>query len=639
MIRAEVDRTCVIFFSVVIQRHGHHPMISRIPGVHEPAGSVSMLIPSKSCASAKRILSKRAIPGLVLGAVSLTAQTFSGCVTSLHIVSQARHSNETLLKFRTSLEIELARLILWGQNSGLSRGALHESLVPIEPLLLDILTKIFSGIENTEKLKSTYGITFAEDSELGTSHTDSTLLPTAVKDTILAVPNLLEAIDRQKRITQNLKTKMHLHRKIKWAVWDENKASNFVDCIKRYVDGLNQLLTESQKQSLDAENTAMRIAILGANWSKPLQMLQTLEMATVGRYESLALPARLARLRLEMEMEAVAPLSVQPTALPAHPLAINFDSISTIDDGRSYAKLHEKQILIEWRTLRTSEACGEEGLRRTRQAAKLAGIFKELTGQPKNYLTLDCVGYIDQKDHIPARLGIAFTVPSLPQIPHDHSSSSLTLHDYLTERDFEYFQPDLGSRFRLAYELALGFLQFHQLGWMHKNIRSHNVIFLPETPTASIQSPRIVGFGYSRPAEGGISDRPVLNEEINIYCHPDYQNDSAVSFRLQYDLFAIGLLLFEIGKWRPLSNYFRRLKARDRCVKPSNFVARLLESEAEDLEFRLGKKFTSAILFCLQTTKSELGDMDLKIEYFKNVIDTLPKWNHIRSLKHLLSLA
>ena len=64
-------------------------------------------------------------------------------------------------------------------------------------------------------------------------------------------------------ISSKLKSRTSLYKKTKWAVWDGEKALRFVDAIKGYVDGLNKLLTESQKAALDAETNALRIAILG----------------------------------------------------------------------------------------------------------------------------------------------------------------------------------------------------------------------------------------------------------------------------------------------------------------------------------------------------------------------------------------
>jgi hypothetical protein len=76
------------------------------------------------------------------------------------------------------------------------------------------------------------------------------------------------------------------------------------------------------------------------------------------------------------------------------------------------------------------------------------------------------VGYLDQRDYLPARLGIVFAMPSTLESEKPFCS----LYDYISSRGFKAFQPDLGARFELACQLVRGFLQFHQLGWLHKNL-------------------------------------------------------------------------------------------------------------------------------------------------------------------------
>jgi hypothetical protein len=112
----------------------------------------------------------------------------------------------------------------------------------------------------------------------------------------------------------------------------------------------------------------MRIAILGTNWSQPLKMLRILEIAINGRYESIALPAHLARVKLELEMEALAPELIESSALAPPPppaMPIDYDQLIALDNHRSYATVDGSSIFIEWRILTESEAVGEHARART----------------------------------------------------------------------------------------------------------------------------------------------------------------------------------------------------------------------------------------------------------------------------------
>ncbi|KAF8247111.1 hypothetical protein K440DRAFT_629819 [Wilcoxina mikolae CBS 423.85] len=563
------------------------------------------------------------VAGLALSAVSVAAQTFNGCITGLRTISKARSSHVTLLSFRTQLDLEIARLLIWGRNSGLARDELHESLQPIQPLLLDILGNIASSIESTDKLKSAYGIELLEEDASEAGRTPSPR-PAGTVESLDLLPNsgLAPELQRQQSIASGLRKKTHWYRRVKWAAWDEAKATHFIDAISGYVTSLNRLLTESQQTAYEEEFTALKIAILGTNWAQRGSMLGALHSATVSRYESISMPARLARLRLEFEMEEIAPSPPAVGGLPALSLPISHDGLHTLDPSRSCTRFGNSRVVIEWKTPGSMESTGEPGRRLMEQAVKLATLFQALHSQPGVYRVLECVGYVDHRHNIPPRYGLAFALP-----PTCSSQTPFhTLHEYLSSREHEDFQPSLGSRFELARQLAKAFLQFHQLGWLHKGICSHNIIFFPRDGLDSIESPYILGFDYSRPnSQAGISDKPNSDPKFDLYRHPDCQGEPPASFQLRFDIFSIGLLLFEIAKWRPLSNYRARMGGAR--ITPSAFVDGIIDDVNADLEFRMGVHFKEAVLICLQGSFGIDGedplDKRLKLAFFEKVVKQL----------------
>jgi len=127
--------------------------------------------------------------------------------------------------------------------------------------------------------------------------------------------------------------------------------------------------------------------------------------------------------------------------------------------------------------------------------------------------------------------------------------------------------------------------------------------------------------------ETGISDPVRGDDELTLYRHPKYTEASGNGFKLQYDLFSIGLLLFEIAKWRPLKYYFTRLQRHDRTMTPSSFIAALVEKEKDELEFRVGTHYATAALTCINGTFEVEGDdpnnTRLKLAYFEKVVKNL----------------
>ncbi|KAM7210797.1 prion-inhibition and propagation domain containing protein [Rhypophila decipiens] len=570
-------------------------------------------------------------------AIGLTVTTFTLCVQALQLLGQARKSANDMLGFGIAIDMEISRLIIWGQNSGISNGKLDPSLEPVRSLIDRVLGALLATLRDAQALASKYGIQGTIDAEIPSAAESSQNDLDKVDILALPLQVVRSALAKHRDMCLKLKKQSTVAHVTTWTIKDAKKARSLIKAVKSFVDGLDQLLTESQRASLDAEATAVKIAILGtSNWKQPAKALAAIENATSGLHESIALPARLSRLRLEWEMETAAPTVVASPAALAKPLSLPQTQIRPLDFSRSVATFDGRELIIEWHHLLPGEESGEAGQARARQAARLAQLFQELRGHEKEYAILECVGFVDNRYNLPPRLGIAFAMPSItPSPPH-------SLHDYLSSKEFETFLPPLGERFELARKIAGGFLQFFQLGWHHKCIRSHFIGFFPSTAAGnpSIHRPYIMGFAYSRPHEHGISDQERhRTPELELYTHPEYQYvQEPGRHRLLYDMYSIGMLLFEIGMWRPLRVYFSRMKREDESLTTVSFGAKLLERESANLEFRMGRHFKDAVAQCLtgglgmeisasasplSTVGENLGNQGLKLAYFERVVKAL----------------
>ncbi|KAK0716012.1 prion-inhibition and propagation-domain-containing protein [Lasiosphaeris hirsuta] len=561
-------------------------------------------------------------------AIGLTVTTFTLCVEGLQAIRRARRSPGTMLNFDIGIDIETARLLLWGHNSGVAAGLLDPSLEPVRPLIDRILGTLLSGLRDAQGLKSKYGIRISDGQDTDApaasmsmdGHVDILGLPVQV---------VKLALRRHNEQCKSLKEQTSVFQKTKWAIKDEKKASKLVKDAKSFVDRLNQLLTESQKASLDAETTAVKIAILGTNWNHPAKALAAIENATSGLHESIAMPARLSRLRLEMEMEVAAPTLEPGLGSLPQPLVLAHNQVRPLDFSRSLVRHGGRDMIIEWRHLQAREVSGEKGEARARQAARLVQLFQELRGHENDYPILECVGFVDNRHNIPARLGVAFAMPAKSLGPE--ASPPWSLHDYLMSNRFEAFLPSLGERFELARRIARGFLQFFQFGWHHKSIRSHIIGFFPENDSPTVRTPYIMGFAYSRPHEKGVSDQERRTTELQLYQHPEDQGRDEPGHKLIYDMYGIGMLLFEIGMWRSIGAYYARWNRNDRSLEVGSFGSKLIEVESANLEFRMGSHFKSAVIDCLTsnlgtgevTNMEDPGARDLKLSYFEKVVKKL----------------
>jgi hypothetical protein len=168
--------------------------------------------------------------------------------------------------------------------------------------------------------------------------------------------------------------------------------------------------------------------------------------------------------------------------------------------------------------------------------------------QPAEFRIPRCVGYcLDAKD---TRFGFIYSLESHEQAPY-------VLHELFTEDS-----ASLRSRLGIAQQLATSILLLHAVGWLHKDLRSANVVFLEKPALPELPSLRLCGFEYARPDQGDLTTTTAGDEERgSIYRHPDYEAQcqdpaSARKYRKTYDLYSLGIVLIELAYWQPASAIF-----------------------------------------------------------------------------------
>lgn len=108
------------------------------------------------------------------------------------------------------------------------------------------------------------------------------------------------------------------------------------------------------------------------------------------------------------------------------------------------------------------------------------------------FLSLKCKGFFE--DDAKRQFCFVYELPPHCETPLTQTPPSLL--DYVNSS----FKPSVTARVRLAYRLALSLRKIHDEGWLHKGLRSENVLFFPTRPNAarSLDHPRLVGFDFAR---------------------------------------------------------------------------------------------------------------------------------------------
>ena len=294
---------------------------------------------------------------------------------------------------------------------------------------------------------------------------------------------------------------------------------------------------------------------------------------------------------------------------------------------------HDQQVVfVEWQSYRDNT--GRPNKLAEEQIHKL-GDFLSVPDRPHDLRILDCIGlFHDQAD---ARYGVVYHLPWYMRDPARRTRpedickpSSLT---HLLENVEGILE--LGIRFDLAKKLMYSVVVLHTCGWLHKTIRSSNIIFFPPRPARGgsvinrrsfnnrqkdIGRPYIMGYGLSRPDDVStvntsrgysrtvdgqwvkpVSREPECDVNIDLYKHPDKAANAARRFRHSYDIYSMGLVLLEIGLWQSLKK-FEDANWND----PYAFRKYVLERLVPDLWGQCGSIYGGVVRDCL-TMSTDIG--------------------------------
>ena len=197
----------------------------------------------------------------------------------------------------------------------------------------------------------------------------------------------------------------------------------------------------------------------------------------------------------------------------------------------------------------------------------LAALLKD--GSKSQQLNvLECLGCVHEPRH--SRAQLVFKIPSTAGrqadlialsslMPSLLSRSNSNLHSSWSMNaavgvNSEHTIPGLDERFELIQALARTVMLLHSEGWLHKSIRSDNIVFPHYNRKINFSKPYLIGFEASRRYD----DHSLRANEgtwvDDIYRHPERQGKPSRDFHKEDDYYALGALFVEIGYWKPISS-------------------------------------------------------------------------------------
>jgi len=250
---------------------------------------------------------------------------------------------------------------------------------------------------------------------------------------------------------------------------------------------------------------------------------------------------------------------------------------------------------------------------------------------------LRCIGFFKDQHPFSEKYGLLLEIPRpqrqeptlSPQVsgPGSQPIRPCSLYEYINLTS--HAPPLLGDRFRIAVTLCNVLLQVHASNWLHKAIRPSNILFLDKPPDASnaaalrLTQPYLVGFDFSRPDHPSAKSLSQPSDKSeNVYLHPalwtSETRTSRPRFRKEFDIFALGVVLLEIGNWR-LAEIANEKAGGSHLSNPQAWKAFLLEN-TKYLGYRCGEIYQVVETY-LNGPFAENSGMELEFEPGIDVLD------------------
>jgi hypothetical protein len=244
--------------------------------------------------------------------------------------------------------------------------------------------------------------------------------------------------------------------------------------------------------------------------------------------------------------------------VPAQPLSNgSYDMGVPIDKDNRQVALYRgaKGFWVEWKEYRTPDSPGSG----PSKADVEKFIVRELVGllaeeQLHAIRVPQCTGYFD---HYPqrTRFGLLYKYPE----GTNPNAQLLTLSSLLESQEENACGPDLAVRIELARAIAQTLHYLHAVGWLHKALRSDNILFFKE-PGKEVEygNPYLSGFDDARPVcHAHMSEAVSRRDHCEWYCHPHTQDSKKKkAFRRTFDVYSLGIILLEIACWKPAKRIF-----------------------------------------------------------------------------------
>jgi Prion-inhibition and propagation len=570
----------------------------------------------------------------------------------IELILKAKDLKPEFQYLNIRLQLEKQKLWNWSNASGLLRylggdeDALDSSLTGLHRHdILEVVLQIQKLVTEFVKVKGRYEEFLSDEREQRTvrrSGQPSKKRKLSVEEDNPREPEFVKQIPGSCAFAmmslKALEVTQKLPKRLRWAVSDQEKLKGLVDRLKELNDSLVILVDNSIKMQIlqitketninflalcnkvdDLSQLFLALALQRnhvstptSHWIPPSLNYRNLPYMELEEEENREFQGltRFKHLNQSIEYETLDVhladvLSLQQPGERTENLEIPFTDmrfISTaadreeLSEGRqSEAFYRDRFVWIEWKTFQVVEPKPKQpepdsvSLRRVQKLTALLCGNK----RPTVFRAPQCLGYFIDRES--PRFGFVFAKPA----EADPLREPIDLFELLNRPSV----PPLTERIALATVLANCVRYLHSVNWLHKCLRSHNIVFFPEQSNKiNYSMPYLTGFDYARPERDINMTEPLpLNPEFNIYKHPHIQ--LSTGYRRSFDIYSLGIILAEIAQWKSIDRILGIHDPKKTSARVALRIrSRLLEEVAfmEGVAAGAGSSYERSVRICLQ---------------------------------------
>ncbi|KAK0489316.1 hypothetical protein IW261DRAFT_1589427 [Armillaria novae-zelandiae] len=289
------------------------------------------------------------------------------------------------------------------------------------------------------------------------------------------------------------------------------------------------------------------------------------------------------------------------------PVSILMPAVQPVTSNRVLAQYESRTVYLERHGPRSDAL------------TRMAAAFR--SGDLPSMHLLSCIGFTvyHGSQHF-----LVYQIPTLS--PGIDNPTRLPILSYTFDKGI---QMALEDRFRIAMEITTAVMEIHAAGWVHKSIRSDNVLISTRggekgvKGDAQVSSAYLVGFTITRSQNTVHSkSHPTTDPIHGLYHHPERQggsDDHVVRFDIRHDMYSLGALLIEIGFGKTLRVLFSPATSALGLKEVLNHK-RLLD-HAHRLSTRMGSKYADAAITCLtKSTQPNEKTEAIRKEFYEDVL-------------------